>query len=225
MLRAVFFFSEDERIKKWCRLMKTIDGHLIELHYNRSVWLRMQEIVIANPAVPASTWWAFLSSVYSKGQAAGVRRIAGSGAGGGASLRPLLEELADDPGRLTREEFLKSWRGGHPGVLKQHEGWWAGEMAPRGGDHVDPAIPQADLAALTAVSERVANYVDRFVAHADPRPYPDQLPTLGDIDAAIDTATDLFQKYHYLLFGGLSILDTRLPDGWEVVFDMRWSAE
>ena len=67
------------------------------------------------------------------------------------------------------------------------------------GGRLDPAIA-ADRYALRDASWRVADCVDRHLAHSDRRALPaSQMPTLADMHGAVDTIGHLYERYYNLL--------------------------
>ncbi len=95
---------------------------------------------------------------------------------------------------------------------------FAGEV----GNHLDPSIPQGDLARLAEIAETVKSYVDQHVAHSDQKP-GETMPTFNDIDAAIDVIGDLFTKYVLLLTAaGYAQLTPVIQHNWKAIFREPW---
>jgi hypothetical protein len=83
-------------------------------------------------------------------------------------------EMSQTPELLTRDFWLSLWEQGDDDAywLMEAERQWTENFAGDVGDHLDPAIPTADLAALREGSERVTRYVDMNVARLDARTVP-----------------------------------------------------
>jgi hypothetical protein len=107
------------------------------------------------------------------------------------SLASLLAEIAAEPERLTRERFVALYES--PDFEPLGQAAFDKHFAGEAGDHIDPAIVQADLDELAQTAESVKRYVDRYIAHSD-REGLETLPTFGDIDEAIDAIGGLFRK-------------------------------
>ena len=177
-----------------------MQNEIVAMHLHRATWLRVQAIIEHNGELPDSYWWRFMSDTYASSQAAAVRRQVYADRDA-ASLGRLITEIADDAGKLTREFWFSCW--GTPDSLGEHvvrEHSWRTHYAGSVGEHLDPAIPTADLADLRAASIKVTDYVDRHIAHSDRRPIPPtRLPTLADVHDAIDKIGFLFAGYTNLL--------------------------
>ena len=233
----------DERVEKWKDwLEKGISNDVYSMHLQRDTWRRMHEIVDENVSLKEVTsyFWEWLFDIYAKTQAGAVRRQADVNAQV-ASLGQLIHEIKTTPTLLTRDWYLGHW-------VKDEtydendlrywrqvgEGVWADKFAGGVGDHIDPAITEADLAELRDGSEKVRTYVDKHVAHFDASvigrgpPVPPErsggsLPTLDEVHNAIDLVGRLFKKYS-TLFTAADIL-TLVPvlqDDWEAVFRVQW---
>jgi hypothetical protein len=142
---------------------------------------------------------------------------------GVASLGKLLQEVGDDAGRITREFFLATQNTGDDAywahVAQQN---WAEQYGGEVHDHLDPAIPAADLATLTDVGARVRHYVDKHVAHADAAA-PAVTLTLDEVHDAIDTIGHLFKKYDFLIQGvGWAVLEPAIQHNWMAAFTVPW---
>lgn len=232
----------DLRIAKWRRWFEQgITDDIYTMHLERFAWKRMEEIVNANPALQAteSYLWEFLFNTYAKTQAVAVRRQADTD-GQAASLGRLISEVGDTPALLTRDWWRGLWTRNEsdPYWERVAENAWAEQYG--GGDHVDPAIPVADLAELCEGSRKVKEYVDRNVAHLDARMIPggDGPPTatppdaptrtgsnltLNEVHDAIDLIGRLFQKYGNLLTAASWVgLTPTLQHDWEAVFRVPW---
>jgi hypothetical protein len=89
-----------------------------------------------------------------------------------ASLGKLIEEIRDDPSRITHEFWIGLWDDSDPWMLREAERGWTDRFAGSVCRHLDLAIPSADFDALTAAAATVKAYVDQHVAHADSSAVP-----------------------------------------------------
>lgn len=213
----------DERIAKWTKWIEgPIHNEVLTMHLHRHAWQEVRDIVEANGSLPDSYWWEFFHGTYGTSQAIAVRRMADEHRDA-ASLGRLIAEIADDPGRITREFWLSLWTNSDPMMIRHlAEPGWTEQYG--GGDALDPAIPAADLAELRAKSEPVTDFVDKHLAHCDATPLPaERIPELGDVHAAIDAIGHLFRKYSNL-FTAASWVDLvpTIQGPWLDVFRVPW---
>jgi hypothetical protein len=213
----------DQRIATWTDwITGTINNNVLTMHLQRATWREVVEILQANGQLPDSYWWEFMRDTYGTRQAVAVRRQADTHRDV-ASLGKLIEEIQDEPTRITRDFWIGLWE--EPNPLDQHlaEQTWSQQYAGGTGTHIDPSIPAADFDALTAAAASVKDYVDEHLAHAEAVPTTVTL-TLQDIHDAIDVSGDLFRRY-YLLFTAIDILLPVAPaiqHNWKAVFTQPW---
>lgn len=135
-------------------------------------------------------------------------------------LASLIDEISGDAERFTREFWTRLFSDELDQLGKR--GWeeqYAGEV----GNHLDPAIPAADVEALREGAEQVAGYVDRHLAHSDVDPAP-MLPKFSDLDQAIDTVGTLFKKYANLLTASSwAMLEPEPQHDWLAIFRRSWT--
>jgi hypothetical protein len=235
----------DPRIEKWQDWMEHgIAGDVFGMHLQRETWNRLSEIVDANDQLKStvSYFWEFLFEVYSKHQASSVRRQAVPHRDAG-NLGQILKEMADTPEILARDFWLGLWSDDaqdDPYWRQEAERQWAENFGGEVGEHLDPAIPTADLEELLQRSERVKEYVDRNVAHLDAATIPrrtgqveGERPVapersgaelkLNEVHEAIDLVGRMFSKYSGLLTAASWIeLTPVIQHDWEAVFRIPW---
>jgi hypothetical protein len=220
----------DSRIEKWRRWLDeaiTPDVHDIYLH--RATYKRVQEIVVANERLPRDSYfWEYLEDTYATTQAVAVRRQAEPSTRV-RSLGQLIKEVAENAQHVTRDFFVGMWVDPDDRDEIRRMGWtqiatstWDEKFGGSVGEHLDPTIPLADLAALTETAASLKAFVDERIAHSDRRPRS-PLPTFEDLDAAVDQIGELVVKY-YLLFTAAGLVDLvpALQTDWEAVFRQPW---
>jgi hypothetical protein len=212
----------DSRIAKWRRWLEDeIQPEVMTMNLHRHVFSEVGDIIEANGSLPPSYWFEFSSDTYATTQAVAIRRQAEVDARV-ISLGRLIDEIRGDAKRLTRTFWIGLWS--NPDMVDHGiaDVAFTKQYAPDGGDHLDPAIPAADLAQLTSVAESVKRYVDQHVAHNDAKPIPG-LPTYKDLDANIDLIGQLFAKYANLLTAAMwPILVPAIQHDWKAIFRQRW---
>jgi hypothetical protein len=212
----------DSRIEKWLRWLENeIQPEVMTMNLHRHVWQEVGEIIEANGSLGESYWFEFSSHTYATTQAIAIRRQADTSPRV-IALGRLLTEIADNAELLTRAWWIGLWT--NPDMV-DHGIATAGftkQFAPDGGEHLDPAVPAADLAELTRVAEAVKRYVDQHVAHNDAMPIPG-LPTYKDLDDNIDLIGKLFAKYANLLTAAVwPILVPAIQHNWKAIFTQPW---
>jgi hypothetical protein len=221
----------DQRIEKWMRWIDETITNNVSITYDvssmllrREAWLEVASILQRNGQLPDSYWWKFMRDTYVDTQAVAVRRQADTHRDA-ASLGKLIQQIRDDPVKLTCEWWLTLWDTPANEVDRLFaEGKWAEEFGGSIGRHLDPAIPAADLESLIAASANVKAYVDKYVAHADPSAASTKITlTLQEIHDAIDVIGQCFHRY-YLLFtaSDIGILVPVIQHDWQAVFRTPW---
>lgn len=82
-------------------------GDVFRMQLQRDCWTRVGAMLRDNPDLPESYWWEFMVETYATTQAIAVRRQADTHPDVG-SLAKIIEELAADATRITREDWLAS---------------------------------------------------------------------------------------------------------------------
>src|ERR1700735_4611906 len=212
----------EQRITKW---QGWIDGQMkneiLSVYLYRDTWQQVEQIIQDNPSLPESYWWEFMRDTYAITQAVAVRRQVDIHKDV-ASLGKLISEVSEDPERITRAFWIGLWNTTDRIDLQFAQRAWTQQFG--GGDHLDPAIPVADLDALRTASARVTRYVDRHLAHSDRNPIPpSSLPTLSDVHSAIDQIGYFYRKYYNLLTAASwAFLVPVMQHDWKAVFRVPW---
>jgi len=199
------------------------------MHSHRAVFQKVIEIADANEQLPESLFWGYFQDTYAVTQGAAVRRQ-GEVSPRVGSLAKLIAEIAEDAEKLSWQFWVGLWEEDpRPEIhgLREREAdrAFTDQFAPDGGNHLDPAIPAADLATLERTAEIVTRYVNRHVAHSDIDPAP-VLPKFSDLDTAIDVVGELFTKYGNLLTASTFV--TLVPEpqhDWLAIFRVPWIRE
>ena len=211
-----------QRVEKWRRWIDgPIKNGVLTLHHNRQIWRGFQEIVREHGSLPDSAFWAYHLNIYAIAQAVAVRRQTDRDPRV-ASLQRLLEEVADEPEALTEAWWIGLWNdeSDRPFASAQWREKFGGEVMA----HLDPTIPQRDLALLETEAGAVKNYVDRHIAHAEQGTAATEIDlTLNNLDAAIDALGSLFRKYGLLLTAAdWVMLEPAIQHDWRAPFRIPW---
>jgi hypothetical protein len=224
---AIIPAMTDRRVAKWTRWVNDDDGmktDIAGMHLRRDTWTQVREILLENPDLPDSYWWLFMVTTYVESQAAAVRRQVDADPKA-RSLGRLLVELSETPEVMTREHYVSLRRDPDDPYEEQHaHRTWDQEFARDGGDHLDPAIPAADLAALRRDSAKVIKWVNRHVAHNDRRAIPpDKVPTVDDIHDAVVHIGAAYNRYFAMLTAAeWARITPFIHHDWKAVFRVPW---
>jgi hypothetical protein len=216
--------TDDAQLAKWTRwIERPIYQGVIRMHFHRQIYRGVGEVIRENPSLPDSAYWRYHSDVYAETQAVAVRRQADRDRRV-ASLRRLIEEIRNEPSRLTWDRWLGLWGDERDGFVR---GRWDHDFGGEVGEHIDPAIPTADLERLMSEAESVKAYVDTHIAHAEDFDRPQAPPrpsgfTPNDLDTAIDAIGELFRKYTDLLVVADVDLHVHLLPQWLGPFEVPW---
>lgn len=214
----------DARLDKWWRwLWHHIAPEIHTLHLQRLVWQESQQVIRSKHALPGSYWWEYLSDTYAVTQAVAIRRQV-ERRKGVISLARLVLEMTEDAGRLSREFFLSRF-GNDENKIVWAERFWAEQYSGKIGDHLDPAIPSADLKQLDATAGNIKAFVDKHLAHRDASPLrPERMPKFVDLDPAIDTMGAVYSRYFGLITGVAEpTLVPKFDHDWKAVFYQQWA--
>jgi len=216
----------DPQVAKWTGWIEgAIQRSVIRMNFHRQIWRGVQQVIQANQQLPPSAYWAYHLEVYVDAQAIAVRRQADLDARV-ASLARLMQQISEEPERLTRDWWLQQWGPEDDDHLSFARGRWATDFGGEIGTHLDPVTAKADLSRLSAAASSVRTYVNRHVAHSEDLD-PDNAPppaeiTLGELDAAIDVIGDLFRRYLDLLVCVDMDLHVYMSPGWLEPFRQAW---
>jgi hypothetical protein len=212
----------DSRIEKWRRWCDgQIKSEVLTLHLHRYAFREVRAIVEANKSLPESYFFEYLEDTYATTQAVAVRRQA-EARSRVVTLGQLVTEIRDDAKRLTRKFWVGLWDNSDAKRFGVPDAAFTKQFAPDRGDHLDAAIPDADVQRLTDAARSVTTYVDQHVAHSDARPQAG-LPTFRELDETIDFIGHLFVKYANLLTASTwATLEPAIQHDWKAVFRQRW---
>lgn len=210
---------KDQRIAKWTRWIEgRIRSDVLTMHLQRAAWRDVSEIIQDHGELPDSYWWEFMVDTYAVTQAVAVRRQADLHKGV-VSLAQLIDEIRQDPTKITREFWIGLWDTDDT-WFAEHQ--WSEQFGGSDGLHLDQAVPVADAAALKTAASKVKGYVDQHLAHADAVPASVTLE-VRDIHAAIDVIGELFRKYVGLLTATSYVdLVPAIQHDWKAAFREPW---
>lgn len=215
----------DTRIARWAAWIDgSIKNEFVTMHLHRFAWQETARLVEDNAELPESYWWEFMYETYAITQAAAIRRQVDVRRHAGSLLRFLME-VEKGAAAVTRTYWVETLWEADDQNERAHAGrQWDEHFGGKVGDHLDPAIPRADAAALRAAGEDVKKYVDENVAHVSPDPVAAEVTlSVGDVHRAMDTCAELFARYHFLFTAStFATLTPVLQHDFFAVFRQPW---
>src|SRR2546426_77528 len=109
-------------IRRWKRWLKIIYYDIVDLSHKRHLFREMAEMFQTNPALEqGGVVLSWLAENYAVGAAVAVRRqVDRGGRRPVVSFEGLLTEIADNPGVLTRQWFVRRYVRGRPAMTRGH---------------------------------------------------------------------------------------------------------
>ena len=95
------------------------------------------------------------------------------------------------------------------------------EMQTTNAATIDPAKVRGDIDRLKAVAQATKKYTNKYIAHLDRHPTV-PVPTLLEIEEAIDLIGESLRKYTMLLTGADLKLGMNVLFDWTAVFTVPW---
>lgn len=185
-------------IVKWTGDIFEIRRQVGRLLADRKIYLAVRQLYTENPELKdRRTVYSALGRWYGGYMAVAIRRLAADTHKEAISLWTLLKSMK-----------------GNPLILP-----WLYNPVPV------PEI-EGDQAALEALAQRVADFVDQYIAHTQRKPVGGLAPmTLDEVHGPLDALVVMADKYMMILRATGPADDDpahALPDDWMRVFDIPW---
>lgn len=216
--------NHTQRWARWTGWLETIYHDVVGMLASRQIWRHVNETLGSAPTEVTSRGGMFQSWMftgYKETQALAVRRQTDVRTDV-VSLGRLIQEVAAFPQVISRDRFLASHRPDDRGMA---QGFYD-NLVGAGLSSLPRAAPEADLARLSAGVEHIRTWVDKEIAHWDPRrgEFSAGL-TFGDLHASIDLIFEMMNRYRCLLAIGNVHDEVGLPPGWTRVFEWAWAPQ
>ncbi|MCX7924887.1 MAG: hypothetical protein N2554_03630 [Fimbriimonadales bacterium] len=195
----------------------------------RYIYLRVQEMTRANPDLHDLPnlfrgWW--MPYTYFHTMSIGARRIADR-TKDSRSLHWLLSDVSRHASIVDVEYFLSLYERPYPepalrdmwrkSLVQQFRREWG-----NGGDQLSRDIVEADRNRLAADYDALREFVDRRIAHLDPR-WSGTIPSDQALEQFLTTAEDILNRYHGLIVGGSYLtMRPQIIYPWQAEFSVRW---
>jgi hypothetical protein len=197
-----------ELLKDW---LKVLEDALYKMRVDQKIFRGVFEIIENNRELQArqSHFYAWMYDNYVERMAMGVRRLCDSRRKT-ISIVTFLRRLLGDPSIISRKYYSSCFRPDHlyiPMLPKAQNDQLRQRVINGGYDRlVGEGLQQPDnhtikceMAWLEGFGTLVIGYVNKRIAHHDENP-PTTFPTLVDVDAFIEYAEKLLQKYIVLVW-------------------------
>lgn len=197
----------------------TIYKDVVDMMAARQLWEGFQAIVGEAPdrAKQYGTFHSWFNGSYIRSQGLATRRQVEVG-DDVVSLGRLLDRIVKAPNVLSRDRYLAELHSDTPELGNE---FFDALTAP-GAKAIDPAVPQNHLERLRRETANIKTWVDKEVAHYDPRTGRfSEGVTFGDVHKAIDLIFETLNYYNRLILGSTTAGSVTMPP-WEAVFTVAW---
>jgi len=211
--------QHDQLHEQWCEAVEQITTHVFNLFHNRAIWREMSEGLRQHEG---GVFLDHYADLYVAGQVMAVRRLADHQADGPTfSLGRLLGDLERNPAVMNRDRFVLM----HTTGEDDDAGFWTTQAQKVFDERFGDSHGELSLLKnrdrqdrLTAASQAISDFADRFVAHLDSRKL-EELPTFEDLDMAIDAVGQVLKEVTLLLTAA-TLVDTEptIQEDWKRPF-------
>jgi hypothetical protein len=212
-----------DKEEKWLSWLKQIENSVSKLLENRFFFREFMSIVEANPELPENNYFIiWIWENYLLNAAMGVRRFVDKNPES-ISLYLLLIDLMKNPEILSRKRYKALFKGTGFEDDNNYINLCFDKLVGKANEHINPADVNNDINKLIKRTEVLKTYVNNIVAHLD-KAKLEKLPTIGDLDDAINLITELVQKY-YAIFHAAWVEPQPIPQvPWKNIFKVPWIA-
>ncbi len=209
--------SFEERWDDWRDVwLEAIHKEVIQLHLRRKIRYEFLALLAAHETdagrQPDTIFAATFNRMYVDSTVMAIRRQADSNPRT-LSLYCLLKQLKQYCEQFTREAYVERWlrklgldlnsdndriRDEATYHLQQANHSFDQFTDNPGASHLEDSGLATDQKELRKKTKKIKTYANKQVAHHDRIP-PNEIPTYGEVDAAIDCLGELLQKYNLLL--------------------------
>lgn len=209
----------NQKIEKWERWIEHIQDDVIYLLGSRQTYKSYGEIVRSNQEImkdgPSLHSW--VRSNYVTFVSMAIRRQLDTDSDS-ISLARIIADIRDNPGDLTRADFVARYAGMAFGVGPSLGNKDFTDNAGSG-TFMDATIAQADFDRLQTAAQDVSRLATRTIAHRTTKNVPTL--TFDEVDKCIETIKDVTQKYVLLLTASHNVMEPIMQD-WSGIFREKW---
>jgi hypothetical protein len=223
-MRSVTHFTEEERRARAIKWLEVIFKDVQDLMVDHHIFWAVQEIIRANKALEKtpSHFYQWMGTNFVASAAVAVRRQADVD-NHAISMRRLLEELKTYPQLFSRGYHTGLYT--TPGMPKGFPDENYDRIVGKGRNELDSVAIQRDIDELMVKTECIKHYVDRKIAHYDPRGLSQAVPTFNDLEDAIKYLDMLVCRYNLIIKAtSMSTLMPTFQYDWQEIFKIPWMA-
>lgn len=182
--------------QKWKNWLELLQNDLVDLFARQEIFWDLQEIAKKNKKIlTPGAFFDWMCNNYMVSTPIGLRRLTDQDKRS-VSLWRLLYEILENPGVINRETYKALYRSD-----MQSLGDTAFDLViGKGRKNLSKTQVKSDLCAIEKAEERIRRLVNKKIAHTHLNPHAiKKLPTLNDLDQALNTIDKVFCKYYLLL--------------------------
>lgn len=208
----------DGKLDKWTvRWLPAIKSDLQDLVWSVGIYKDLVEVVRENPQIDVSNrFYGWLGLTFAQSTAMGIRRQTDDHKDV-VSLMRLSRDIAENCENITKEFFLSLYSEDQADLAATHWARLAGSEVST--YPYDRAIEHVER--LGAVRGRVAEYVDRRIAHLEDRSIA-STPTFAVLLDSIDDLESCFKHFGLLLHAISYKLSPVVQYDWKSIFREPW---
>lgn len=210
----------NEKLAKWIRWITIIKKDVVNIVTIRDVRRKFIEIILKNPEINrGNLFYFYMDQTYYSFILSNIRRH-DKCKFGSASLINLLSEIIDNPKTYTLDEYdtEEDKVYNRCGIIDLPE------YAEENKLFLNIELVKIDLFKLQEKINNCCNYVDRLIAHLDPKGLTGGIkkPNEKEIDECVDTINTLFVKYNGILTRTSTDTVIHSINNWELMFIKPW---
>lgn len=213
--------------------LEELERIVYEVKFKQFVFKSTWDVITSNPELQKrpSHFYDWLTNLYFESLVMAIRRLCDDDSQT-LSLVTFLRSVKKNPSVVSRAAYAELFPPDtikHPGMprqvkaaLREHlinEGY--DETVGKGLDQPTGKDIRRETAELKRLAERILTFANKRLAHYD-REAPKEVPTLDDIDAFLEHATKLVQKYLLLLKAVSTDLRVHFQYDWLSPFRVAW---
>ena len=198
--------TSPNRVAEWTTRLDHVADEIQQMFHDRQVWQSLSAIAAANPVVVANPFIVnWIGTLYYRRAMTAIRAMVDPGMRGKAGETDSLVTVLEDIARRADQLQVSAYSG----------------MQAANAATIDPAKVRDDIDRLKVAAAATKKYTNNYIAHLDRQPTV-PVPTLTEIEQAIDLIGELLQKYTLLLTGADLELGIKVLFDWTAVFTVPW---
>ena len=200
--RRLKCLTDDQLFADWVRWLERSYHEMVEQGWRHRMFRLLRGIYQENSEL-CETGGFFLKWAADNYVVASVMALRREldGQAGAENLFHLLCELRDKPSVICRARFKATWEEGREQDIADRafeELQIVRHPEDPDRDHIDPAMVREDLLTLQGLG-RVVEHAQTTVAHRMPAISSEQIPTFGELHAAIEALRTVLRRYYLML--------------------------